>query len=169
MTLEEALQEIAELKAKNADISRNLVALRKSAEQKEDELTWELEKVRKESEKAIADKTKELETFTTTIEEEKKAQRTAYLDKKLEEMSKGDNAIADKLRAEYGLINIPEDNEEAINTRLDKARTIAFAWQNWPTGVGEASGAGSGVSGWSGGTSDISPNTAALLAAAWVK
>jgi len=45
-------------------------------------------------------------------------------------MSKGDNAIADKLRAEYGLINIPEDNEEAINTRLDKARTIAFAWQN---------------------------------------
>ena len=132
MTLEEALQEIAELKAKNADISRNLVALRKSAEQKEEELTWELEKVRKESEKAITEKTKEL-------------------------------------RAEYGVINIPEDSEESINTRLEKARTIAFAWQNWPTGVGEASGAGSGVSGGSGGTSDLSANTSALLAAAWVK
>lgn len=169
MTLEEALQKIADLEAKNADISRNLVALRKSAEQKEEELTWELEKVRKESEKALADKTAELETFTTKIEEDKKAQRTAYLDKKLEEMSKGDKAIADKLRAEYGVINIPEDSEEAINTRLEKARTIAFAGQNWPTGVGEAGGAGSGVSGGSGGTTDLSPNTSALLAAAWVK
>lgn len=88
MTLEEALQKISDLEAKNADISRNFASYRTIAETKEKELTKELETTKAESEKTIADKTKELETFTSKIEEDKKAQRTAYLDKKLEEMSK---------------------------------------------------------------------------------
>lgn len=137
MNLDEALQEIADLKAKNADISRNFASYRKIAEDKEEEFTKQITTLKAESEKTISEKTKELETFTQKIEEEKKAQRTAFMEKKIEEMSKGDQKIADQLKAEYAVLNIPEDSEESISTRLEKARTIVFAGINSPTAVGD--------------------------------
>lgn len=143
MNLDEALQEIADLKAKNADISRNFSSYRKIAEDKEEDFTKQIETLKTESEKSISEKTKELETFTQKIEEEKKAQRTSFMEKKIEEMSKGDPKIADQLKAEYAVLNIPEDSEESISTRLDKARTIVFASSNNPTAVGDVGGAGS--------------------------
>lgn len=60
------------------------------------------------------------------------------MEKKFTEMSKGDPKVADQLKAEYAILNMPEDSEEAISARLEKAR--AFITPKSP-GVEGAAGA----------------------------
>lgn len=51
-------------------------------------------------------------------------------------MSKGDKKIAESIRAEYALLNMPEDSTEAIQARLEKSHSILNVSK--PTSAGEA-------------------------------
>lgn len=124
MELSEALDKIAELEAKNADISRNFEAFRKLSKEKESELTGKLTSTEEELKKELETTKTELETFKKSIDDAKVAERTGFLDKKIEEMSKGDKKRAEAIRAEYALLNMPEDNTDGIQARLEKANAI---------------------------------------------
>lgn len=124
MTEEEMLQKIAELEAKNADISRNFEAFRKLSKEKESELTGKLTSTEEELKKELETTKTEFDTFKKSIDDAKVAERTGFLDKKIEEMSKGDKKRAEAIRAEYALLNMPEDNTDGIQARLDKANAI---------------------------------------------
>lgn len=168
MELEEALEEIAQLKAKNADISRNFKAFRDSSEATQTELNEKLETSKAEYESSFEATKKELEETKKGIEEKETARRNTFMDKKFIEMSRGDKKIQESLKAEYALLNMPEDSEDAISSRLEKARLILNIEK--PAGASEAAWAGSGMS-WGDGinTGEISANTSALLEMAGVK
>jgi septal ring factor EnvC (AmiA/AmiB activator) len=170
MDEEEMKQRIEELEAKNADISRNFAAHRKLSEERENELTKQLETTQKESEKTIAEKEKALETLNKSIEAEKNTRKSNFMEKKLAEMSKGDEKVLEALKAEYAIINLPDDTEEGISARLDKAKAIYTATTSTTTSASEAAGAGSGSGGGSnqGGGEAPSANVAAMLAASGV-
>lgn len=167
MELDEALQKIAELEAQKADISRNFDAFRKLTKDKESDLTQKLTSTEEELKKELESTKWEFESFKKDIEDAKVSERTTFLDKKIEEMSKGDKKIAESLRAEYSLLNMPEDTTESIQARLDKSHTILNASK--PTNVGEAAGLGSGFGGGEVGGEELSPNVKALLAFEWIK
>ncbi len=167
MELEEALQKIATLEADKADVLRNFSAYRKNAEKKEEELTGQLETSEKDLKKQLETTQWEFETFKQNIDKQKETERTTYLETKIEEMSKGDKKIADNLRAEYALLNMPEDSTESIQARLDKSSAILNVSK--PVGAWEAAWAGSGVSGWNGGSNEaLTPNVLSLLAHEWI-
>lgn len=136
MDLEEAMQKIADLEAQKADISRNFEAFRKLSKDKEGELTGKLASTEEELKKELEKTQKEYADFQKSIEDAKVAERTAFLDKKVDEMSKGDKKIAESIRAEYALLNMPEDSTEAIQARLEKSHSILNVSK--PTSAGEA-------------------------------
>lgn len=121
-TLEEALKEIAELKAKNDDITRNFEGFRTISKEKEKFLTKELETTKEELSTSLDSTKAEYESYKKDVEGKEYARRTAFMDKRIADMSKGDAKIAEQLKAEYALLNLPEDSEEAISARLEKAR-----------------------------------------------
>lgn len=90
------------------------------------------------------------------------------MDKKIEEMTKGDKTLQDKLKAEYALLNMPEGTEEEIGARLEKARGLAGISSDSSNNATSASEvAGAGLGGVFGGTStdgEINPQVAQLLA-----
>lgn len=145
MELEEALTKIATLEADKADALRNFAAYRKIAEKNEGELKEQLDTVEKESADKLDSVTKEFDGYKKSIEDTETTRRSSFMDKKIEEMSKGDKKISDSLKAEYALLNMPEDSEASIGARLDKARLIINVAS--PTSAAEAAGAGSGATG----------------------
>jgi fumarylacetoacetate (FAA) hydrolase family protein len=168
MDLEEALQKIADLEAQKADVSRNFEAFRKLAKDKEWELTGKLTSTEEELKKELEKTQKEYADYQKSIEDSKVAERTGFLDKKVEEMSKGDKKRAEQIRAEYALLNMPEDNTDGIQARLDKANAILNV--SAPTSPALAGWAGDGASGGSTvGSEELSPNVKALLAFEWIK
>lgn len=136
MELDEALQKIADLEAQKADISRNFDAFRKLTKDKESDLTQKLTSTEEELKKELESTKGEFDTYKKSIEDAKVAERTAFLDKKVEEMSKGDKKVAENLRAEYALLNMPEDSIETIQARLDKSHSIINVSKT--TSAGEA-------------------------------
>lgn len=136
MTEEEMLQAIADEKAKTADVSRNFEAFRKLTKERETELTGKLTSTEEELKKELESTKGEFDTYKKSIEDAKVAERTAFLDKKVEEMSKGDKKVAENLRAEYALLNMPEDSIETIQARLDKSHSIINVSKT--TSAGEA-------------------------------
>lgn len=163
MDLEEALQEIADLKAKNADMSRNFKAYREIAEKKESELSDKLTETEETLKKEVESTKGEYDSFKKSVEEKEKASRDSFRESKIEEMSKGDKKRAEQLRAEYALLNMPEDSTDAIQARLEKSNSILSV--SSPTSPAAAAWAGSGASGGDGSVKEwFSENARALLA-----
>lgn len=167
MDLEEAMQKIADLEAQKADISRNFEAFRKLSKDKEGELTGKLASTEEELKKELEKTQKEYADFQKSIEDAKVAERTAFLDKKVDEMSKGDKKIAESIRAEYALLNMPEDSTEAIQARLEKSHSILNVSK--PTSAGEAAWLGSWFGGGDVGGEELSANVKNLLAFEGIK
>lgn len=112
MTIEEAEAKIAELEEKNKDLTTNLTNQRK---------TFDTEK---------AELTEKLTTAEATIketEEAKASELTNYQESRIEAMSKGNKEIAEKIRAEYGHLNMDETSREGIDARALKAFQLATA------------------------------------------
>jgi hypothetical protein len=126
MELQEALQALAQAKQDKDDISSNFAGYRKKMEAREKELTEEIETTKATLSKEAETFKKELEDTKASIAQEKETRKTSYFEKMLEEKSKGDQKIKDTLKAEYALLNMPEDTEETISARLDKAHKAAF-------------------------------------------
>lgn len=123
-TLEEALKEIAEWKAKYEEKSHNFDGFRTVAKEKEALLKQELEKTKEDLSTSLDATKTEYESYKKDVEGKEYARRTAFMDKQIDAMSKGDKKIAEQLKAEYAILNMPEDSEEAISARLDKARAF---------------------------------------------
>ena len=168
MDLEEALQKIATLTAEKADVLKNFENYREVTKEEKRELTKQLETAKAEAETSVNATKTDLETLQKSILEKELARKTAYMDKRVSELTKWDEKRKAELLAEYSLLNLPDDTEEAIGARLEKANRIfgapaatmvwdvAWAW-SWATG-------GDGGS-WEG----LSANTKAMLAASWVE
>lgn len=124
MELHEAIAEIADLKAQlaketadKADISQNFKKYREGHTVED-----------AEHQKVIAERDTlktEHDTLKTTVEQREAERKTKFMESKIKEMSKGDQKIADAIKSEYDILNLPDASEEEIATRLEKARTIA--------------------------------------------
>lgn len=119
MTLDQALAEIEALKGtietkdtKISELSTNLTNQRKTLEGERDAAFAERDAAQNTIKEAADKSQKELSDYT---------------EKRITAMSKGDTAIADKIRAEYATINITEDSRENIDARALKAFQLATA------------------------------------------
>jgi len=106
MTLDEALAEIESLKAKNSELSNNLTNQRKAHEAEKEQLATKAA----ELEKTIADR-----------DAAAAAELTKYTEDRIKAIAKGDEQIAEKIKSEYGILNMPEGSREEIDARALKA------------------------------------------------
>lgn len=127
MELEDALNKIAELeeelsktqaeKTKIATdkegISKSFEEFRQNATQKEKELS---EKVNSLS--------GEYDGYKKQVETKETERKTKFIQDKIAEKARGDKDLIEKITNEYKNFNLPEDNEEGILTRIEKASAL---------------------------------------------
>lgn len=135
--LAEANQKIEKLTADKTDISKNFDNYREGHKYKNEEY---------EATVTERDKYKgDFDTLNSSVEKDKSDRREAFIKNKKQELSKWDPKVLSAIEAEYGILNMPEDTEEAISARLEKARSIALAWINPAPSAHDAAGGSQGV------------------------
>ncbi len=120
MELQEALDKIAELenenktlKDSNTDITRNFENYRTKAEDEKKDLSTKLDL-----------SNKNYETFKGEVDTKEQIRKESFLSKLIEEKSRGDKSLAEKIAYEYKNFNLPEDTEDDIKARVEKASSI---------------------------------------------
>jgi len=88
MDLEEALQKIATLTAEKADVLKNFENYREVTKEEKRELTKQLETAKAEAETSVNATKTDLETLQKSILEKELARKTAYMDKRVSELTK---------------------------------------------------------------------------------
>lgn len=116
-----------ELEKKN-NISKDFQNFRKMSEEEKQKLTdserllqEQIESMQSALEVAQKSKT-ELEQ---RYEKDRRSQVEMYRDRKIKDIAKGDEKFLERLRSEYDVLNLADDNEVAIDARLDRAYQAA--------------------------------------------
>lgn len=136
MELEEALTKIAEmeseidkLQANNAkvlkdkeDISKNFEEFRKNSTLKEKEL-----------EDKFNNTFNEYDGYKKSIEAKETERKSKFISDKILEKARGDKELAEKISNEYKNFNLPEDNDESILSRIEKASALHTKADNTTT------------------------------------
>jgi hypothetical protein len=160
MDIEQALAKIAEqetvikdLTAKNEDITKNFSGFRTTAETE-----------KKALEEKLNTTTTEYGSYKEEVGKEKTVRTEAFKSNLIKERARGDKTLIDKITAEYKNFSLPEDTEDAIKARVEKAValhvTAPKADVNSGNGGGGASGGGNGAGG---GAEDLSPQAQAIF------
>lgn len=112
-----------ELEKKNS-ISKDFQNFRKMSEEEKQKLT-ESERLLQEQiesmQSSLAKAQEEKEALAKRYDEDRKNQISSYREKRLKELSKGDEKFLERLKSEYDVLNLADDNESAIDSRLDRA------------------------------------------------
>lgn len=153
MDLDEALAKISELEKSNSeykvqldkvtadkdDYAKNFDAYRKSHTVKDEDYqtaTTERDTLRKEHDE-----------LKTTVEKREGERKEKFIEKTINEMTKGDARLAEKLKAEYSILNLPDGNEDEIAARFQKANAFVQASGGGTPSPMDAAGGGTPGSG----------------------
>lgn len=104
----------------------------------------------------------EHETLKGNVEKETTERRTKYMENKIKDMSKGDPKVAAAIKAEYDILNLPDDTEENIGARFEKARSIAM-WSNEKLDINAAGGGSPAINNNNGPEKQMTPEAQSLL------
>ena len=121
--LEKAHEVIRALEKKN-NISKDFQNFRKMSEEEKQKLT--------ESERLLQEQIESMQSALETAnkskieleqryEKDRRSQVEMYRDRKLKEIAKGDEKFLERLRSEYDVLNLADDNESAVDARIDRA------------------------------------------------
>lgn len=160
MDLEEALAKISELEKENSeykwqlekvtadkdDYAKNFDAYRKSHTVKDDD--YQATATERDTLK------KEHDELKTTVEKRESERKEKFIEKTINEMTKGDARLAEKLKAEYSILNLPDGNEDEIAARFQKANAFVQASSGGTPSPMDAAGGGSPGGGNGGGSEE---------------
>ena len=153
MEIEEALAKISELEKANSeykwqlekvtadrdDYAKNFDAYRKGHTVKDDD--YQLTATERDTLK------KEHDELKTTVEKRETERKEKFIEKTINEMTKGDARLAEKLKAEYSILNLPDGNEDEIAARFQKANAFVQASSGGTPSPMDAAGGGTPGSG----------------------
>jgi len=143
---------VDKLEADKVDISKNFDSYRKGHTVKDDDYqatATERDNLRKEHDE-----------FKTTVEQRESERKEKFIETTIKEMTKGDARLAEKLKAEYAILNLPDGNEDEIAARFQKANAFVQASGGGTPSPMDAAGGGTPGGGDGGSPEDkMSPAT----------